>query len=144
MMQSLSATRRAALTALAVACFAPAAALAHHGWAEYGAENFVLEGTVREVRLGNPHGLIRVEDREGRVWDAVLAPPSRNRDAGLVDGAIAPGDPVRASGRRHRDARKLEIKSERIEARGRAFDVYPERLSQRPLAPASGRRGSSS
>lgn len=139
---SPSIPRRAALTALSLACFAPAAAVAHHGWAEYGADNFVLEGTVREVNLGNPHGLIRITDRDGRVWDAVLAPPSRNRAAGLVDGAIAPGDEVRASGRRHRDARKLEVKSERIEARGRTFDVYPERLSQRPSTPAAGRRAS--
>lgn len=133
-------TRRTALAALALVCAAPVAALAHHGWAEYGAENFVLEGTLREVRLGNPHGLVRIEDADGRVWDAVLAPPSRNRQAGLVEGAIAPGDKVIASGRRHRDARKLEVKTERLVARGRNFDVYPERLSQRAPAP-TGRRG---
>lgn len=144
MTQFPSVKRRAALAALALACFAPAAALAHHGWAEYGAENFVLEGTARVVGLSNPHGVIRIEDREGRMWDAVLAPPSRNRAAGLVEGALSPGDEVRASGRRHRDAGKLEIKAERVEARGRAFDVYPERLSQRPPAPAAGRRGSPS
>ena len=129
-------SRRAALVA-ALAVVAPSAALAHHGWSDYGAEPFVLEGTVREVRLGNPHGLIRIEDREGRVWDAVLAPPSRNRAAGLVEGAMMPGDAVHALGRRHRDLTRLEMKTERLQASGRNFDVYPERLSQR--SPAVGR-----
>lgn len=131
-------TRRTA-AALALAFALPTAALAHHGWSEYGAENFVLEGTVREVRLGNPHALVRLEDAEGRMWDAVLAPPSRTTAAGLVAGAVEPGDKARASGRRHREGAKLEMKTERLEARSRTFDIYPERLSGR--TPASGRRG---
>lgn len=137
----LSTTRRAVALALALACALPAAALAHHGWSEYGAENFVLEGTVREVRLGNPHALIRLEDAEGRVWDAVLAPPSRTTSAGLVAGAVEPGDKARASGRRHRQAAKLEMKTERLEARNRSFDIYPERLSGRTPAARRGDAG---
>ena len=131
-------TRRTA-AALALALALPTAALAHHGWSEYGAENFVLEGTVREVRLGNPHALVRLEDAEGRLWDAVLAPPARTSAAGLVAGAVEPGDKARASGRRHREAAKLEMKTERLEARSRTFDIYPERLSGR--TPANERRG---
>ena len=131
-------TRRTA-AALALVLALPTAALAHHGWSEYGAENFVLEGTVREVRLGNPHALVRLEDAEGRLWDAVLAPPARTSAAGLVAGAVEPGDKARASGRRHREAAKLEMKTERLEARSRTFDIYPERLSGR--TPANGRRG---
>ena len=126
--------RRTVLLSLGLACAAPAAALAHHGWSEYGAEPFVLEGRVREVRLGNPHGLVRVEDGQGRVWDAVLGPPSRDRSAGLSQGALRPGDPVRATGRRHRNPDRLEMKTERLEARGQRYDIYPERLSQRSPA----------
>lgn len=123
-------TRRRALLALAAAsAVPPATARAHHGWSEFGREAFVLEGTAREVRLGNPHGIVAVEDARGQVWEAQLAPPSRNRAAGLVEGAVAPGDAVRATGRRHRDPARLVMKTERLEARGRAFDVYPERLS---------------
>ena len=122
--------RRMVLAAFGLACAAPATALAHHGWSEYGAETFVLEGTVREIRLGNPHGLVRVEDGQGRLWDAVLGPPSRDRSAGLVEGAVRPGDAVRATGRRHRNPDRLEMKTERLEARGSRFDIYPERLSQ--------------
>lgn len=129
--------RRTALAAFGLLCAIPAAALAHHGWSEYGAEAFVLEGRVREVRLGNPHGLVRIEDGQGRVWDAVLGPPSRDRAAGLAEGALRPGDPVRAAGRRHRSPDRLEMKTERLEAQGRRFDIYPERLSQH--APARGR-----
>lgn len=132
-------TRRLAAASVLLAA-APVAALAHHGWSEYGAETFVLDGTVREVRLGNPHGLIRVQDAEGRTWDAVLAPPARNGAAGLVAGTVEPGDTARASGRRHRDAGKLEMKTERFEARGRTYDIYPERLSER--SPAGARPGS--
>lgn len=137
-MTPASLTRRTA-AALVLALALPAAALAHHGWSEYGAENFVLDGTVREVRLGNPHAMIRLEDAQGRMWDAVLAPPSRTRAAGLVAGAVEPGDKARVSGRRHRDAAKLEMKTERLEARNRTFDIYPERLVGRP--PAGERRG---
>lgn len=115
--------------ALLLAFVAPAHA--HHGWAEYGSDGFAVEGTIVELRLGNPHGMVRVRDAEGRVWDAVLAPPARNRAAGLVEGAIAVGDTVRAAGRRHRDGARMELKTERLEARGRAFDVYPERLAGR-------------
>ena len=128
--------RRAALTLVALAFAAPSVALAHHGWSEYGTDAFVLEGTAREVRLGNPHGLIRIEDRQRRLWDAVLGPPSRDRAAGLVEGAVRPGDAVRAAGRRHRNPDRLEMKTERLEAGGRAFDIYPERLSQHGSAPA--------
>lgn len=127
--------RRTALIALGLACAAPSVALAHHGWSEYGADAFVLEGTVREVRLGNPHDLVRIEDRQGRLWDAVLGPPSRGRAAGLVEGAVQPGDAIRLLGRRHRNPDRLEMKTERLEARGRDFDIYPERLARRATAP---------
>lgn len=138
-MTSILPLTRRTVAALALAFALPTAALAHHGWSEYGAENFVLEGTVREVRLGNPHALVRLEDAQGRMWDAVLAPPSRTTAAGLVAGAVEPGDKARFSGRRHREGAKLEMKTERLEARNRTFDIYPERLSGH--TPANGRRG---
>jgi Family of unknown function (DUF6152) len=130
-----SMSRRLALAVIGLTCAAPSAARAHHGWSEYGADVFALEGTVRELRLGNPHDLVRIEDRQGRIWDAVLGPPSRDRAAGLIEGAVRPGDAVRAGGRRHRDPDRLEMKTERLEARGRRFDIYPERLSRRGPAP---------
>jgi hypothetical protein len=130
-----SVSRRFAVAIIGLTCVTPLAARAHHGWSEYGADAFVLDGTVREVRLGNPHDLVRIEDRQGRLWEAVLGPPSRDRAAGLVEGAIRPGDAVQALGRRHHNPDRLEMKTERLEARGQRFDIYPERLSQRGPAP---------
>jgi len=130
-----SVSRRTVLTVVGLAYAIPSVARAHHGWSDYGADAFVLEGTAREVHLGNPHDVIRIEDRQGRFWDAVLGPPSRDRAAGLGEGAVKPGDAVQAAGRRHRNPNRLEMKTERLETQGHRFDIYPERLSQQGQAP---------
>ena len=104
------------------------AALAHHGWAGYGGEDFSLSGTVQSASLGNPHGVIKVQDGDGRVWDVVLGPPSNQRRAGLTDEALPAGTAVSAFGHRHLEAARLEMKTERLVVSGRNFDIYPNRL----------------
>ena len=61
------------------------------------------------------------------VWDVVLAPPARTARAGLTEGVIPVGAEVTASGHRHLDASKLEIKTERLTWNGKVFNVYPDR-----------------
>ena len=118
---------RKGLAAAAIAAFALATpSAAHHGWAGYLDEDFALTGTVESARLGGPHGLLRV--RSGRqVWDVVLAPPTRNQRAGLTAAAVPRGTRVTARGHRHRDPRRLEMKTERLQVGNRTFDLYPER-----------------
>ena len=102
-------------------------ALAHHGWGGYGAEEFSLSGTVQSANLGGPHGLVRVRDPEGRVWDVVLGPPRNQSRAGLTEDALPAGVAVTAYGHRHLDPNRLEMKTERLRVADRVFDIYPDR-----------------
>ena len=101
--------------------------MAHHGWGGYGTEEFSLSGTVQSANLGGPHGLVRVRDTGGRVWDVVLGPPGHQRRAGLTEDALPAGVAVTAYGHRHLDPNRLEMKTERLVVAGRAFDIYPDR-----------------
>ena len=53
-------TALTAILALALAFFS-GRALAHHGWAWTTGENMELTGVIKEVGLGNPHGILEVE-----------------------------------------------------------------------------------
>lgn len=117
-------TRLLAAAIAAAALASPTAA--HHGWAGYLDAEFSLTGVVESANLGGPHGSMRVR-AAGGVWDVVLGPPTRNQRAGLSDAAVRPGTRVTAQGHRHRDPRRLEMKTERLVVGGRTFNFYPER-----------------
>lgn len=102
-------------------------ASAHHGWTGYGAEEFSLSGTVQSANLGGPHGVVRVRDEGGRVWDVVLGPPRNQSRAGLTEGALPAGAAVTALGHRHLDPNRLEMKTERLRVGETVFDIYPDR-----------------
>jgi hypothetical protein len=118
---------RLSLPAAAVlaAALPAAAAVAHHGWADYDAARpFTLEGTIERVDYANPHVLVRVRAAGGapagdsardsaRTWVAVLAPPSRMTRRGLPNGALQPGQSARVYGYPHRRTAG-EMRAERI------------------------------
>ncbi len=104
-----------------------APAFAHHGWGGYGAEEFSLTGTVQSANLGGPHGVVKVRDDAGRVWDVVLGPPRNQSRAGLTEAELPAGAAVAAFGHRHLDPNRLEMKTERLRVAGRVFDIYPDR-----------------
>lgn len=121
---TLSAMRRAAVLASAVVLGSSSGpAVAHHGWSQYGDEEFTLSGVVGEVYLGNPHGELKVSV-DGKVWNVVLGPPFRNQRAGIEDGVIELGDDVTAYGNRHRDEGTLEMKTQRLEVGDKAYQIY--------------------
>jgi len=120
------ASRLAALAAVGLGIAAPVAA--HHGWGGYGSEDFSLNGTVQSANLGGPHGVVRVQDGGGRVWDVVLGPPRNQSRAGLTEAELPAGAAVVASGHRHLDPNRLEMKTERLRVGQRVFDIYPDRL----------------
>jgi hypothetical protein len=67
--------RRAVIAGLGfVALALPVAARAHHGWSWTSDEEFSLEGILRTVDLGNPHGVLGVEAAD-RVWVAEVGQP---------------------------------------------------------------------
>jgi hypothetical protein len=110
---------------LSVAFLAPVSA--HHGWGGYQDTQFEITGTLEtQVSLAGPHATAKMRV-DGQVWDVVLAPSARTERAGLKEGVIPVGARVTASGHRHRDAKKLEIKTERLTWNGRVYNVYPDR-----------------
>jgi hypothetical protein len=117
------ARRRALLAALVLA--APAAR-AHHGWSWTDAGAFRLSGVIREVRLGNPHGLLRVEAGP-ETWTVEVGQPWRHAEAGLPDAALAPGAEIVVEGHRAADPAELRMKAERVTVGGRTYDLYPNR-----------------
>jgi hypothetical protein len=119
-------TMLAGLAIAAVALVAPAGA--HHGWGGYHDAQFEITGTLETaVSLAGPHATAKMRVNGGEVWDVVLAPSARTERAGLKEGVIPVGAQVTASGHRHRDAKKLEIKTERLTWNGKVFNVYPDR-----------------
>jgi hypothetical protein len=112
---------------LAAVVVSPYPALAHHGWGGYHDQQFEITGTLETpVSLAGPHATAKMLV-DGKVWDVVLAPSARTERAGLKEGVIPVGAQVTASGHRHRDANKLEIKTERLTWNGKVFAVYPDR-----------------
>ena len=116
-----------ALASFALVLFSADRLDAHHGWAGYLSEEFELSGTLETpVSLGNPHATMKVRVAD-RTWDVVLAPPARTARAGLKEGMIPVGATVTVQGHRHRDPKRLEIKTERVIWGERLFNVYPDR-----------------
>jgi hypothetical protein len=114
------------LCILALSLSAPLAQ-AHHGWGGNADEEFELTGTVEtSVSLAGPHATMKIR-ADGKVWDITLAPPARAERAGLKEGIIPVGATVTVHGHRNKDAKRLEIKTERVTWNGRTFNVYPDR-----------------
>jgi hypothetical protein len=115
------------LAVLFVLALSPITTNAHHGWAGYLDAEFELSGTLEApVSLANPHATMKIRV-DGQVWDVVLAPPQRTASAGLREGIIPVGAPVTVHGHRHRDPKRLEIKTERVTWADKVFNVYPDR-----------------
>ena len=115
----------AGVVLVAVALAAPVSA--HHGWGEYQDSQFEITGTLATpVSLSGSHATTTMRVN-GDVWDVVLAPPARTARAGLTEDVIPVGAEVTASGHRHLDASKLEMKTERLTWNGKVFNVYPDR-----------------
>ena len=100
---------------------------AHHGWSTYGDAEFEVTGTVETpLSVGGPHATMRIRSN-GQLWDITLAPGPRTVAAGLKEGMIPAGAQVTAKGHRSRDAKRFEVKTEKLVWNGRTFNVYPNR-----------------
>ena len=102
-------------------------AVAHHGWGGNSEEEFNLTGVVEQgVSLAGPHATMKIR-AQGQVWDVTLAPPARTERAGLTANVIPVGAAVTVHGHRNRDAKRFEVKTERVTWNNRTFNVYPDR-----------------
>lgn len=112
--------RRLALAALALAL--PAAALAHHGWGSYDAQNPVtLSGPVKALEFANPHVHVDITSG-GKDWELTLAPPSRMQSRGAVESLIGVGAIITAYGYPSR-VKPGEMRAEWIEVGGKRYEL---------------------
>jgi hypothetical protein len=102
------------------------AALAHHGWAWTTGENVEMTGVIKEVKLGNPHGILKVEIN-GELWTIEVGQPWRNQQAGLKDSDLAEGAEIRVIGEPSADAAEKRLKVERLFIGDREYVLYPDR-----------------
>ena len=120
-------TRLMFIAVLALGLTAPMVrVLAHHGWSWTTGGNIDLTGIIKTVRLGNPHGILKinVEDEE---WTAEVGQPWRNERAGLEEGDLAEGVEIRVIGEPAADVSEKRIKVERLFLRNREYILYPGR-----------------
>jgi hypothetical protein len=101
-------------------------ALAHHGWAWTTGGNVEFTGVIKEVKLGNPHGILKV-DIKGETWTVEVGQPWRNQQAGLNDGDLAEGVEIRMIGEPSADASEKRLKVERLFIGDREYVLYPDR-----------------
>jgi hypothetical protein len=112
--------RRLALAALALGL--PAAALAHHGWGSYDAQNPVtLNGPVKTLEFVNPHVHVDITSG-GKEWELTFAPPSRMQSRGAVESLIKVGTTITAYGYPSR-VKPNEMRAEWIEVAGKRIEL---------------------
>ena len=120
-------TRLLFIAVLAVGLTGPTiGALAHHGWSWTTGGNIDLTGIIKTVRLGNPHGILKV-DVDGEEWTVEVGQPWRNERAGLKDGDLAVGVEIRLIGEPTADVSERLIKVERLFLGDREYILYPGR-----------------
>jgi hypothetical protein len=104
---------RHAIAVPALLALGAGAAAAHHGWSGYDSgKELKLTGTIKESGYEHPHGFIRLET-PGKMWNVVLAPPSRMENRGLPREQLKPGTTATVVGYPHRSEQE-EMRAERI------------------------------
>jgi hypothetical protein len=87
---------------------------AHHGWSEYNnRQTLNVTGQIRSVSYDNPHTTIQLQTSDKKVWQVILAPPSRMERRGLSQDSLQVGQTVRLVGYPHR-RESNEMRAERI------------------------------
>lgn len=119
---------RLAVVLLFAATVPTAPALGHHGWAWATDEEFRLPGVARQIRNGNPHGMMTLATRSGE-WRVETGQPWRMQQAGITGAILKPGVSLVVHG--HRSAKQGErlMKAERLVINGKSYNLYPDRPS---------------
>ena len=97
-------------------------AIAHHGWSEYEQTKLIkLTGKVIQNGYEHPHGFIKLS-ADGKEWIAVLAPPFRMENRGLLKTDIADGAQVTVEGYVNR-SKPDEMRAERIKVSNKTIEL---------------------
>jgi hypothetical protein len=118
---------RLGLAGLLLLPFLAVAGQAHHGWRWAEQDNSTLEGTIVDVRLGNPHGVVTVQTAEGEAWQIEVGQPWRNEAAGLAPEVLRPGSVMQVQGHRSAEPNQRLMKAERVSIGGTTYNLYPDR-----------------
>lgn len=102
-------------------------AFAHHGWGGYQDTWSDISGTVEYVSLNGAHAKMKLRGADGNIWDVVLSPPYMTSSVGIKETTIPTGAKIKASGHRHRDMTRFEIKTEQITMGEKTISIYPGR-----------------
>jgi Family of unknown function (DUF6152) len=95
---------------------------AHHGWGGYDSSvTLTLTGVIREAGYEHPHGHVRLEV-PGKLWEVVLAPPSRMERRGLSQDMLKPGVTANVVGYPHKTDPN-EMRAERITIDGKTVEL---------------------
>lgn len=123
-------TRRGALALFAmILAFVAGAQIvqAHHGWRWTKDGKFEITGIVADAKLGNPHGVLKL-NVEGAIWTIEVGQPWRNQRAGLKDEMLGKGREITIIGRRSSRESERVVKALRVRIKGKNYDLYPEML----------------
>jgi len=108
--------------ALILAVLAAGLLQAHHGWTGYDETKLVqYTGTIKESGYENPHGFVKIE-ADKKLWNVILAPPSRMESRGLAKDTLKVGSTVTIAGYQNKQT-KDEIRAERITIAGKTTEL---------------------
>ena len=107
---------------LAICVFGAGVVSGHHGWTGYDETKTVtFSGEIKEAGYENPHGFVKL-DVDKKVWDIVLAPPSRMEARGLSKDKLKAGTKVTVVGYVHKQTPN-ELRAERIVIDGKSIEL---------------------
>jgi hypothetical protein len=112
--------------ALGAVLFASGAA-AHHGWSWAEEDQVELDGVVREVFIGPPHPVLKVEAEDG-LWTVELGNPTQTQRSGFAEASAKVGDKVTALGNKSTDEAEKRMKAVRLTVGDKVYDIYPDRI----------------
>jgi hypothetical protein len=118
--------RRVVLGGALVALFVPAVARAHHGWEWAEDKAFEITGVIKSAKLGNPHGVLKIDVKK-EEWTVEVGQPWRNERAGLKDAMLVKGVELTIHGHRAKDPKLKVVKANRVVIKGQTYNLYPER-----------------
>lgn len=105
-------------------------AWAHHGWNWADAEQSQLSGTIKSVSMTPPHPRLEVDTANDGLWRIELGNPSQTKRAGFTEASAIPGDTVKVTGNRSKDAGEKRMKAVQITVGDKTYDIYPDRIKQ--------------
>lgn len=111
------------LAAAVILVFAGVVQLAaHHGWGEYDSTKpITLTGVIKASGYENPHSFVDL-DVNGKMWHAVLAPPSRMQARGITREMLKPNTTVTVMGFPHK-TKTIEMKTESMTIGGKTTNI---------------------